>query len=95
MPMIRIRLLGSREDADTLITSLHGIDGIERVEEIDDLGPKVRDDSSSSELTDDNEGHIYYVEVEADDDLHGEAVRAVAEVEAERLGIAVEFVDEF
>ena len=37
MPMVRIRLIGSRADADTVITALHGIDGIEHVEEVDDL----------------------------------------------------------
>lgn len=94
MPTIRLRMIGSREDADTLIATLHGVDGIERVEEIDDLAPRMRDDSSSADLIDDNEGQAYFVEIEAEDDLHAEAVRAVAELEAEWLGIALEFVEE-
>lgn len=95
MPMVRMRLSGNRDDADTVINALHGIDGIEHVEEVDDLAPKMRDDSSSNELVDDSEGSIYYVEVMAPNALRADAVRSVAEFEATKLGIAVEFVDEF
>ena len=35
------------------------------------------------------------IEVLASDRLHGDAVRAVTEVEASLLGAVVEFVDEF
>ncbi|KRE97841.1 hypothetical protein ASG87_15055 [Frateuria sp. Soil773] len=94
MPMIRIRLIGSREEADTVISALHGIDGIEHVEEIDDLVPQMRDDSSSSELVDDSEGHLYTIEVDAPDDLYADAVRGVAEVEANRLNAGIEFVED-
>jgi hypothetical protein len=95
MPTIRIRMTGSRDDADTLLTILHGIDGIEHVEEIDDPVLTVRDDSSSSELTDDDSGELFLIEVRAADNLHADAVRAVTEVEASQLGSVVEFVDEF
>lgn len=95
MPMIRFRLIGSREDADTIISSLHGIDGIEHVEEIDDLVPHMRDDSSSNELVDDSEGNLYMIEVDAPGELYADAVRGVAEVEANRLNAGIEFVDEF
>jgi hypothetical protein len=93
--MVRMRLIGNRNDADTVINALHGIDGIEHVEEVDDLTPMMRDDSSSSELVDDSEGNVYYVEVNAPNALHADAVRAVAEVEAGQLDMGVEFVDEF
>lgn len=95
MPMIRIRLIGSRDDANSLITVLHGIDGIEHVEEIDDLMPKMRDDSSSSELVDDSEGNMFLIEVDAPDDMHADAVRGVAEAQTTALGAGIEFVDEF
>ncbi|HKR75411.1 MAG TPA: hypothetical protein VJR95_02035 [Rhodanobacter sp.] len=32
---------------DQIISALHGIDGIEHVEEVDDMEPLMRDDSSS------------------------------------------------
>jgi hypothetical protein len=93
--MIRIRLVGSRDDADALITALHGIDGIEHVEEVDEPMDAVRDDSSSNALVDDSEGHLYRIEVLAPDRLHAEAVEAVAEIQAGQRGYALEFVDEF
>ncbi|WP_114238280.1 hypothetical protein [Dyella sp. C9] len=95
MPTIRIRLTGSRDDADTLLTTLHGIDGIEHVEELDDETAYERDDSSSSELVDDNSAELFLIEVQASDNLHADAVRAVTEVKASLLGAVVEFVDEF
>ena len=95
MPTIRIRMTGSRDDADALLSTLHGIDGIEHVEEIDGESPYQRDDSSSSELVDDNGGALFMIEVQAADSLHADAVRAVTEVEASLLGAVVEFVDEF
>ncbi len=95
MPMVRMRLIGSREDADDVINALHGVDGIEHVEEVDDLTPAMRDDSSSSELVDDSEGRIYCVEVRAPNALRADAVRSVAEFVGSRHGMVVEFVDEF
>jgi hypothetical protein len=95
MPTIRIRLTGSRDDADMLLSTLHGIDGIEHVEELDDEESYERDDSSSSELVDDNSAELFLIEVLASDNLHADAVRAVTEVQASMLGAVVEFVDEF
>jgi hypothetical protein len=93
MPMIRLRLIGNRDSADAIITSLHGIDGIEHVEEIEDFMLGVRDDSSSAELVDDSEGKVFMVEVEAPDDRRADAVRVVAEAEGRRLDAGVEIVD--
>ncbi len=95
MSMVRMRLSGNRDDADTVINALHGLDGIEHVEEVDDLSPKMRDDSSSSELVDDSEGSVYFVEVDAPNDNRADAVRTVAEEVGAKRGMAVEFVDEF
>lgn len=95
MPTIRIRMTGSRDDAATMLSILHGIDGIEHVEELDDETGHLRDDSSSTDLVDDNGGELFLIEVRASDTLHADAVRAVTEVEASLLGAVVEFVDEF
>ncbi|TBR39838.1 MULTISPECIES: hypothetical protein [Dyella] len=95
MPMIRIRLIGSREQADTVINALHGIDGIEHVEEVDDLMQDMRDDSSSSDLVDDEGGGLFRIEVQASDQRHAGAVRDVVEYEAFNLGAVAEFVEEF
>lgn len=94
MAQIRFVLTGSREDADAVINALHGIEDIEHVEEVDDLRPKMRDDSSSAGLVDDSEGQMYYVEVLAPENRI-DTVKAVAGAQAADRGIAVEFVERF
>jgi len=95
MTMIRFRLIGSREDVDDIMATLRGIEGIEHVEEVDDLVPLMRDDSSSSELVDDTGGRLYFVEVDAQDDMLADAARELTEERAAVLDVAVEFVDDF
>jgi hypothetical protein len=95
MTMVRFRLTGSREDVDDIVATLRGIEGIEHVEEVDDLVPLMRDDSSSSELVDDSEGRLYFVEVDAPDDTLADAARELAGERAAVLDMAVEFVDDF
>lgn len=95
MPMVRFRLIGSRADVDTVIAALHGIDDIEHVEEIDDLVPGVREDSSSSESVSDNEGQVYFIEVDAPSDELADTVRVNAEMIANDRDAGIEFVDEF
>ncbi|MEO6925337.1 MAG: hypothetical protein ABI129_01610 [Rhodanobacter sp.] len=95
MAMIRFRLIGGRADADTVIVGLHGVDGVERIEEIDDLMPDRRDDSSSSQSVGDNEAHVYCIEVEAAKDSLADTVRGNAQVLAHACDAGIEFVDEF
>ena len=95
MAMIRFRLIGNREDADTVIAGLHGMNGIERIEEIDDLMPELRDDSSSSRSASQNRPHMYCIEVEVATDSLADAVRGSAEVLARDCETGIEFLDEF
>ncbi|TAL90443.1 MAG: hypothetical protein EPN69_12520 [Rhodanobacter sp.] len=95
MPMIRFRLIGSRADADAVIVGLHGTDGIEHVEELDDPTLGMRDDSSSSDAAGDSEAHVYCIEVEVTDDSQFDDVRVSAETLASDCGAGIEFVDEF
>lgn len=95
MAMIRFRLIGSRADADTVIVGLHGMSGIEHIEEIDAMMPDMRDDSSSSESVSDSEAHVYCIEVEATSDSLADSVRGSAEVLAHACDAGIEFVDEF
>ena len=95
MPMVRFRLIGSRADADAVIAALHGISDIEHVEEIDDLMPSMRDDSSSSESVSDSEGHVYRIEVGTPNDQLADTVRGSAEVIANERDVGIEFTDEF
>ena len=95
MAMIRMRISGDRDQLDTLISAIRGIDGIEHVEDVDEESmDEMRDDSSSSELVDDNQGEVIRVEVEAPQ-KKVELVRNVALLASRELDLAVEFVDEF
>jgi hypothetical protein len=95
MPMVRFRLIGNRADADAVIAAVHGIDDIEHVEEIDDLIPGMREDSSSSESVSDSEGQVYFIEVDTTNDQLADTVRGSAEVIANDRDAGIEFVDEF
>ena len=95
MPMIRFRLFGSRANADTVIAVLHGIDEVEHVEEVDDLMPHMREDSSSSELGSDSEGQLHCVEVDCPTDEVADAVRESAQAVSHQIQASVEFVSEF
>jgi hypothetical protein len=95
MPMIRFRLTGNRADADSVIAELHGINNVEHIEEVDDLMPMMRDDSSSSESVSDSEGQVYCIEVDTPNDQVADTVRGSAEAVAYELEAGIEFVDEF
>lgn len=95
MAMIRFRLIGSRADADLVMVGLHGVNGVEHIEEIDDLMLERRDDSSSSESVGDREAHVYCIEVEAATDSLADTVRGSAEVLAHACDAGIEYVDEF
>ncbi|MEX1826535.1 hypothetical protein L2Y94_07225 [Luteibacter aegosomatis] len=92
MPRIQLRITGDRDVFDDVITALHGIDGIERVEEVDDFMNDFRDDSSSQNLSDDMSSKTYTVEVESPRSKL-ERVREVAEETAGTREAAIEFVD--
>jgi hypothetical protein len=92
MPRIQLRITGDRDIFDDVVNAIHGIDRVERVEEIDDFGMGVRDDSSSSELSDDVGSRTFTVEVEVPNDKVGERVREVAEETAGNREAAIEFI---
>ena len=95
MPRVRLRITGSDADARAIMNLLQSIDGIEHVEDVDEESmDEMRDDSSSSELVDDNQGDVVRVEIEAPQ-KKVELVRNVALLASRELDIAVEFVDEF
>ena len=96
MPTVRIRLTGSADDARALITAIHAIDGIDHVEEVDDLMSHLDDeDSSSAGLTDDMGPGLHDIEIEAPHERAARHIRNVADLVGEDLGIPIEIVDEF
>lgn len=94
MRTIRFRLTGPVAKADAMIAKLHAIDDVDRVEEVADQ-MHVRDDSSSLDLPDDDNGDFHDIEVHAQSAAGAAEVRSRAEAAARDLGVAVEFVEDF
>lgn len=95
MPTVYLRLTGSDDAARALINLISSLEGIEHVEETDDLMPHMDDeDSSSAGLTDDIGPGFHAIEVLAPNDSTARRVRETAEALARELGAALEIVDE-
>lgn len=96
MATIRMRATGTRTAFDALVSALHGLDGVERVEELADLMPHLDDDDSSSAgLVDDMAGgDVHALEIEAIPP-HDAAVRDTADRIAADRGLVLEYVDDF
>ena len=95
MPMMRIRLTGSEDDVRAISNLLQSLDGIEHVEEIDDLMPHMDDaDSSSAGLSDVEGPDVHQIEVEAPNESTARKVREAVEALAFDLDVVAEFVDD-
>lgn len=91
MPMLRIRVTGSEDDARAIANLLVSLDGIEHVEEVDDLMPHMDDpDSSSAGLPDDQGPGTHELEIEAPNLSTANKVRAAVEALAFDLDVLVE-----
>ncbi|HEY9253152.1 MAG TPA: hypothetical protein VIP30_01295 [Stenotrophomonas sp.] len=92
MPTLRLRITGSEDDARAISNLLLSIDGIEHVEEVDDLMPHLDDDDSSSAGLSDDEGPgTHEIEVEAGNDATAQKVRDAVQELALELDVFVEF----
>lgn len=95
MSVLRLRLTGTRTGFDALVAAVHGMEGVERAEELADLMPHMDDDDSSSAgLTDDMAGDVHALEIEVVSP-HADAVRDKADDIAARYGLVLEYVDDF
>ncbi|MDL5367370.1 hypothetical protein QSH18_17310 [Xanthomonas sp. NCPPB 2654] len=92
MPLLRIRITGSEDDARAIINLLGSLEGIEHVEEIDDLMNHMDDDDSSSAgLPDDQGPGTHEVEIEAGNLATAQKLREAVEALAFDLEVIVEF----
>ncbi|QNN46179.1 hypothetical protein H9L17_13520 [Thermomonas brevis] len=92
MSLMRIRLTGSEDDVRAITNLLQSLDGIEHVEEIDDLMPHMDDpDSSSAGLSDVQGPDSHELEIDAPNDATAQKVRQAVEALAFDLDIVVEF----
>lgn len=95
MPMLRIRLTGSDDDARAVINLLQSLDGIEHVEEVADMMTHMDDaDSSSAGLTDAIGPGTHELEIEAGNPSTARKVRESVEALAFDLDALVEFEDD-
>lgn len=92
MPMMRLRVTGSEGDARAIGNLLASIEGIEHVEEVADLMPRMDDaDSSSAGLPDDQGPGVHELEIDAPNDSTAMKVREAVESLAFNLDVLVEF----
>ena len=94
MPIVRFRLSGSDAQANAMITALHELDHVDRVEEVADQ-MHARDDTSSLGLPDDQVSDFHCIEAHATSTKSAGEVRDVVEMTARDLSAAVEFVERF
>ena len=95
MPMLRIRLTGSDDTARAVMNLLQSLDGIEHVEEIDDLMPQLDDaDSSSAGLSDVGGPQGHTIEIDAPNPSTARRVRDAVETLAFDLDAVVEFEED-
>lgn len=92
MSMMRIRLTGSEDDVRAITNLLESLDGIEHVEEVDDLMPHMDDpDSSSAGLSDVEGPGTHELEIDAPNAATAQKVRQAVEALAFDLDVVVEF----
>jgi hypothetical protein len=94
MRIIRFRLFGNSNQADSMITALHELDQVDRVEEVADQ-MHLRDDTSSLGLPDDEGPDFHCIEAHATNSTAAERVHDLVEITARDINAAVEFVDRF
>ncbi|SQG09835.1 hypothetical protein [Stenotrophomonas maltophilia] len=92
MAMLRLRITGTEDDARAISDLLLGLEGIEHVEETDDLMPHMDDDDSSSAgLSDDIGPGIHELEVEVGNESTAQKVRDAVQKLALELDVFVEY----
>ncbi len=95
MPLLRMRITGSEDDVRVITNLLQSLDGIEHVEEINDLMPHMDDaDSSSAGLSDVSGPSVHSLEVDAPNPATARRVREVLEELAFDLDAMVEFEED-
>lgn len=95
MPLLRIRLTGSEDDVRAISNLLQSLDGIEHVEEVADLMPRMDDaDSSSAGLSDLQGPDAHEIEVDAPNESTARRVREAVEALAFDLDVLVEFEED-
>jgi hypothetical protein len=95
MALLRFRISGDDDHVRAIMNLLQSLDGIEHVEEIDDLMPHMDDaDSSSAGLHDVRGANTHEVEVEVPNPSTARKVREAVEALAFDLDALVEIEED-
>lgn len=95
MTQLRMRLTASDDETMQLINRISSVEGIDSVEEIDDLMPHMDDeDSSSAGLSDDIGPGTHLLLVHGENESDVKLAQDVAFASAREMGIAVELVED-
>jgi len=92
--MVRFRIVGDDAAVSAVIAGLHGMDKVDRVEEVADQ-MHSRDDVSSLGLVDDEGPDFHCIEVHVVDASATREVYDRVELAVRELDAVVEFLDEF
>lgn len=92
MPILRIRITGGADDARAISNLLSSLEGVEHIEETDDLMPHLDDeDSSSAGLSDERGPGIHELEIEVGNAATSQNVHLAVERLARTLDVFVEY----
>ena len=95
MAMLRFRITRDEDHVRAIMNLLQSLDGIEHVEEVADLMPRMDDaDSSSAGLSDLQGPSTYEIEVDAPNESTARKVREAVEALAFDLDMLVEFEED-
>ena len=95
MAMLRFRITRDEDHVRAIMNLLQSLDGIEHVEEVADLMPRMDDaDSSSAGLSDLQGPSTHEIEVDAPNESTARKVREAVEALAFDLDMLVEFEED-
>jgi hypothetical protein len=92
MPTLRLRVTGPDDRARSFMNLLQSLDGVEHVEQVDDLMPHLDDaDSSSAGLSDVEGPDVHTIEIEGSNPSTVRKARQAAEALAFDMELLLEF----
>lgn len=96
MRTLRFRVDGEPDRVGTLVALARGLDDIDRVEEVADVGSHMDEDSSSAGLSDDTaHADFHDIEMHALNARAAEDARGRIQTLARELGVVVEWLERF
>jgi uncharacterized membrane-anchored protein YhcB (DUF1043 family) len=95
MPVVRARFTGDSAAVENLLKVIEGMEDLQHMEEVANLGDHMREDSSSAGLTDDIGGDFHDIKMHFATSAEAERARDVVEVAARSSDVVVEFLDRF